>query len=104
MNTYKLYLQTSKFFFSSLPDYAVPGPAEVPPRSEKEVSLRGSYASPAGSILHRCTPPTALHHRDENEEHVNAGKEQRRRRRDYLCTGAWVRGNENSCMCKTLVS
>lgn len=78
-------------FFSSLPDDAVPGSVEVPPWSEKEVRLRGSDASPAGPVLHRCTPPTALHHRDENEEHVNAGEEQGTRRRDDLCTGAWVR-------------
>lgn len=72
----------STFLFSFLTDCAVPGTFEVPQRSEKEVRLRGSAAPPAGSILHRCTPPTALHHRDENEEHVNAGKEQRR---------SWVR-------------
>lgn len=83
---------------SSLLDYAIPGSAEVPQRSEKEVGLGGPDAPPAGSVLHRCTPPSALHHWDENEEHVDAGKEQGRSRRDYLCTWAWVRGNGTSYM------
>lgn len=78
------------FFF--FPDDAVPGSTEVPPRAEEEVGVRGFAASPAGSLLHSCSSPTALHHRDENEEHANAGKEQGRRRRDDLRHGARVRG------------
>lgn len=56
-----VYDQSSKFF-SSIPDNAVPGSTEVPPRAEKEVSLRGPHASSAGSVLHSCTPPTAFHY------------------------------------------
>lgn len=85
----------TKLFFSSMSDDAVPGAVEVPPRPEEEVWLRVSESSPAGFVLCGGTSSPALHYRDEDEEHVNAGKEQGRRR-DYLRTGAWVRRTETS--------
>ena len=96
-NTKNKYLnlsKPSKSFFSSVPDYAVPGSVKVSPWAEKEVILWGTNAPPVGSVLRSCTSLTALHHRDESEEHFIAGEEQGRR--DYLCNGAWVRKTEIS--------
>ena len=47
---------------SSLADYAVPGPTQVPAWPEKEVGLWGADAPSAGSVLRGCTPAAALHH------------------------------------------
>lgn len=84
--------------FSFIADNAVPGSAQVPPWAEEEVSLRGPVASSAGAVLHSRAPPTAVHHGDENEEYVDEGQSQGRRRRWNLCTGAWVSGNQTTHM------
>lgn len=75
-------------------DHAVPGAAEVPVRPEEEDGLRCPDAAPAGSVLHRRASSAALHHRDEDEEHADAGQEQGGRR-DHQRAGARVRGRGN---------
>lgn len=76
-------------------DHAVPGAAEVPVRPEEEDGLRCPFAPSAGSVLHRCAAPAAFHHRDEDEEHADAGQEQSGRR-DHQHAGTGVRRETKS--------
>lgn len=59
-----------------LPDDAVPGPTEVPSRSEEEDGVRSGSSSSAGAVLRGRAAPAALHCRDEDEEQRDEGQTQ----------------------------
>lgn len=54
-----------------LVDDAVSGTTEVSLRSEEKDVIRSRSAASVGSLLHRCSSASALHHGDEDEEHTH---------------------------------